>query len=92
MNSNTANNFSSDVWKKLLIANDRNKVRWVVLGLSHDGATFIGQCWVCLSSHLTQISRSGERVEIPELKVEEVVQVRILAVLYWVRRMEESLM
>jgi hypothetical protein len=29
---------------------------------------------------------------VPELKVEKVVQVRILAVLYWVRRKEESLM
>jgi hypothetical protein len=26
-NSSTANNFSSDVWKQLLIANDRNRVR-----------------------------------------------------------------
>jgi hypothetical protein len=57
---NTANNFSSDVWKQLLIANDRNRVRWVVLGLSHDGATFTSQCWVCLWIYLTQISRSGE--------------------------------
>jgi hypothetical protein len=29
---------------------------------------------------------------LPELKVEEVLQVRIFAVLHWVRRMEESLM
>ncbi len=25
------------IWKQLLISNDRNKVRWVVLGLSQDG-------------------------------------------------------
>jgi hypothetical protein len=37
-NSNTASNFSSDVGKQLLIANDRNRVRWLVLGLSQDGA------------------------------------------------------
>jgi hypothetical protein len=28
INSNTANNFSSDVGKQLLISNDRNRVRW----------------------------------------------------------------
>jgi hypothetical protein len=33
INSNTANNFSSDVGQQLLIANDRNRVRWLVLGL-----------------------------------------------------------
>jgi hypothetical protein len=38
MNSNTANNFSSDVGKQLLIGNDRNTVRWLVLSLSQDGA------------------------------------------------------
>ncbi len=37
-NSNTTNNFSSDVWKQLLYANDRNRVPWVVIGLSQDGA------------------------------------------------------
>jgi hypothetical protein len=31
-------------------------------------------------------------LRVPELEVEKVLQVRILAVLYWVRRMEESLM
>jgi len=25
------------IWKQLLISNDRNRVRWVVLGLSQDG-------------------------------------------------------
>ena len=39
INSNIANNFSSDVGKQLLIANDRNRVRWLVLGLSQDGAS-----------------------------------------------------
>ncbi len=29
---------TSDVGKQLLIANDRNKVRWLVLGLLQDGA------------------------------------------------------
>ncbi len=55
---------------------------------------------VCLSSQLTQICRSRNkflavgRVEVPELKVEKVLQLqgRILAVLYWVRRKEKSLM
>jgi hypothetical protein len=36
--SNIANNFSSDVGKQLLIANDRNRVRWLVLVLLQDGA------------------------------------------------------
>jgi hypothetical protein len=37
---------------------------------------------------------AAERVVVlvPELKVEKVVQFRILAVLYWVRRKEDSLM
>jgi hypothetical protein len=39
----------------------------------------------------TNFSRRGE-VMLPELKVEKVVEVRILAVLHCVRRMEESLM
>ncbi len=26
------------IWKQLMISNDRHKVRWVVLGLSQDGA------------------------------------------------------
>jgi hypothetical protein len=34
INSSTAYNFSSDVWKQLLIANDKNRLRWVVLDLS----------------------------------------------------------
>jgi hypothetical protein len=38
INSNAANNFSSDVRQQLLIANDRNRVRWLALGLSRDGA------------------------------------------------------
>ncbi len=38
INSNIANNFSSDVGKQLLIANDRNRVRWLVLVLEQDGA------------------------------------------------------
>jgi hypothetical protein len=38
MNSNIANNFSSDVGKQLLIAKDRNRVRWLVLVLLQDGA------------------------------------------------------
>jgi hypothetical protein len=38
INSNIANNFSSDVGKQLLIANDRNRVRWLVLVLLQDGA------------------------------------------------------
>jgi hypothetical protein len=38
INSNTANNFSSDAGKQLLIANERNRVRWLVIGLSQDGA------------------------------------------------------
>jgi hypothetical protein len=38
VNSNTANNFLSEIAKQLLIANDRNRVRRVVLGLSLDGA------------------------------------------------------
>ncbi len=37
-NSNAANSFSSDVGQQLLITNDRNRVRWLVLGLSQDGA------------------------------------------------------
>jgi hypothetical protein len=38
INSNIANNFSSDVGKQLLIANDRNRVRWLVLVPLQDGA------------------------------------------------------
>jgi hypothetical protein len=38
VNSNIANNFSSDVGKQLLIANDRNRVCWLVLVLLQDGA------------------------------------------------------
>jgi hypothetical protein len=30
--------FHSDAGKQSLIANDRNRIRWVVLGLSRDGA------------------------------------------------------
>ncbi len=37
-NSYNANNFSSDVGKQLLFANNRNGVRWAVLCLSQDGA------------------------------------------------------
>jgi hypothetical protein len=37
INSNTANNFS-DLGKQLLIANDKNMLRWVVLGIPQDGA------------------------------------------------------
>jgi hypothetical protein len=36
--SNTANNFSSDAGKQLLIANEKNRFRWVVLCISQDGA------------------------------------------------------
>ncbi len=38
INSNTANNFSSDAGKQFFIANEKNRLRWVVLGLSQDGA------------------------------------------------------
>ncbi len=38
ISSNIANNFSSNIGKQLLIANDRNKVRWVVLGFLQDVA------------------------------------------------------
>ncbi len=37
-NSNNATNYSSDVRNQLLFANNRNRVRWVVLCLSQDGA------------------------------------------------------
>ncbi len=39
------------IWKQLLISNDRNRVRWVVLGLSQNGAytilleNFLENCW-----------------------------------------------
>jgi hypothetical protein len=36
--SNTASNFSSDAGKQLLIANEKNRFRWVVLCLPQDGA------------------------------------------------------
>jgi hypothetical protein len=38
INSNIANNFSFDVGKQLLIANDRNRVPRLVLVLLQDGA------------------------------------------------------
>ena len=38
INSNIANNFSSDVGKQLFISNDRNRVRWLVLVLLQDVA------------------------------------------------------
>jgi hypothetical protein len=38
INLNIAKNFSSDVGKQLLIANERNKVHWLFLVLLQDGA------------------------------------------------------
>jgi hypothetical protein len=45
INSNIANKFSSDVGKQLLIANDRNRVRWLVLVLLKER---IGLAWICM--------------------------------------------